>query len=55
MAQYIVSPLNVSLQTYVTTQVAVIHLSEDVLNATKVYFFSKSSRGSKAFCWAEYV
>ena len=46
--QYIVYPLNVSSQTHVTTQVAGIHLSEDMLNAAKANFFQKGAE--EVFC-----
>ena len=47
--QYIVSPLNVISRTYITTQVAVIHLLEDMLNAAKAYFFQKAAEEVKHF------
>ena len=47
--QYIVSPLNVSSQTYVTTQVAVIHLSEEIMKAARGYFFQKAAEEVKHF------
>ena len=47
--QYIVSPLDGISRTYITTQVAVIHLSEDMLNAAKAYFFQKAAEEVKHF------
>ena len=37
--QYIVAPINVTLQTHIATQVAVIHLPENIMNADWGYLF----------------
>ena len=50
--QYIVSPFNGSSLTYITNQIAVIHLSEDILSAAKGYLFYKAAEEVKHVKWA---
>ena len=47
--QYIVAPIHVSLQTHIATQVAVIHLPENIMNAARGYLFQKAATEVKHF------